>query len=85
MAGFIASRVAAWLHDQGHDVWGIDNFNDAYDVRLKEWRRNDLRKLGKVFLEAVDITDRDGLERYFEARKSEGIVFDAVIHLAARY
>ena len=37
-AGFIGSKVAALLLDQGHEVVGIDNVNDAYDVRLKEWR-----------------------------------------------
>lgn len=37
-AGFIASRVSQMLLEQGHEVVGIDNMNDAYDVRLKEWR-----------------------------------------------
>ena len=37
-AGFIASRVSQMLLEQGHEVVGIDNVNDAYDVRLKEWR-----------------------------------------------
>lgn len=37
-AGFIASRVCEMLLDQGHDVVGVDNLNDYYDVRLKDWR-----------------------------------------------
>jgi nucleoside-diphosphate-sugar epimerase len=37
-AGFIASRVCELLLEQGHDVVGIDNLNDYYDVRLKDWR-----------------------------------------------
>jgi len=37
-AGFIASRVCEMLLEQGHDVVGIDNLNDYYDVRLKDWR-----------------------------------------------
>jgi|GEM_PF-6875331 len=36
-AGFIGSTVAALLLNQEHEVIGIDNLNDAYDVRLKEW------------------------------------------------
>ena len=35
VAGFIAYRVAELLTDSGHQVYGVDNLNDAYDVRLK--------------------------------------------------
>ncbi len=37
-AGFIASRVSQFLMDEGHTVVGVDNLNDAYDVRMKEYR-----------------------------------------------
>ena len=37
-AGFIASRVCEMLLEQGHTVVGVDNLNDYYDVRLKDWR-----------------------------------------------
>ena len=33
-AGFIASKVCEFLLAEGHRVVGIDNLNDAYDVRL---------------------------------------------------
>lgn len=38
VAGFIASRVAAFLLEEGHAVYGVDNLNSAYDVRLKKYR-----------------------------------------------
>ncbi|MBK7203313.1 MAG: GDP-mannose 4,6-dehydratase [Anaerolineae bacterium] len=38
VAGFIASKVAEFLLADGHTVVGVDNLNDAYDVRLKQWR-----------------------------------------------
>jgi len=38
VAGFIASRVAEMLLAQGHSVVGVDNLNDYYDVRLKDYR-----------------------------------------------
>ncbi len=38
VAGFIASRVAALLLADGHAVVGLDNLNDYYDVRLKDYR-----------------------------------------------
>ena len=35
-AGFIASKVAEFLLDDGHTIVSIDNTNDAYDDRLKK-------------------------------------------------
>jgi UDP-glucuronate 4-epimerase len=37
-AGFIASKVCEFLLANGHTVVGVDNLNDYYDVRLKDWR-----------------------------------------------
>lgn len=37
-AGFIASKVCEQLLASGHNVVGIDNLNDYYDVRLKDYR-----------------------------------------------
>lgn len=44
VAGFIAARTAAMLLDQGHEVVGIDNLNDYYDVRLKTYRLRELAR-----------------------------------------
>ena len=41
-AGFIGSRVISELTSQGHEVCGVDNLSDAYDVRMKEWRVENL-------------------------------------------
>src|SRR5262245_48528754 len=38
VAGFIAARVAELLRADGHHVVGVDNLNDYYDVRLKDYR-----------------------------------------------
>lgn len=37
-AGFIAARVCEMLLAEGHTVVGVDNLNDYYDVRLKDYR-----------------------------------------------
>jgi len=37
-AGFIASHVCEQLLAEGHTVVGIDNLNDYYDPRLKDYR-----------------------------------------------
>jgi UDP-glucuronate 4-epimerase len=78
-AGFIGSSVVDLLHDQGHAVVGIDNVNDAYDVRLKEWRLQRLEQLPNLSFHKLDITDHHGLDDLFNEHK-----FDAVVNLAAR-
>ena len=79
-AGFIASRVAQLLLEGGHQVIGVDNLNDAYDVRLKKWRLDQLKgRPGWSFYEA-DICDRRVLEAVLD-REPE---VEGVINLAAR-
>jgi len=78
-AGFIASRVVELLLERGDRVIGIDNLNDAYDVRLKKWRLDKLKKFKNFTFEKIDITDFTLLESLFKK-----FSFDAVINLAAR-
>ena len=79
-AGFIASKVAEFLLDAGHTVVGVDNMNDAYDVRLKEWRMARLKGREGFTPHVVDICDRPALERVFK----EAGEIEAVVNLAAR-
>ena len=37
-AGFIGFHYAKALCAAGHDVYGVDNMNDYYDVSLKQER-----------------------------------------------
>ncbi|MEE8160593.1 MAG: SDR family NAD(P)-dependent oxidoreductase [Acidobacteriota bacterium] len=77
-AGFIASKVCEFLIGEGHEVVGIDNLNDAYDVRLKEWRLEQLQGKPEFRFHQVDICSRDQLRDLFSSK------FQAVINLAAR-
>jgi len=75
-AGFIGSRVSEMLIEQGHTVTGIDNLNNAYDVRMKEYRLRKLLQLPGFSFLKLDISERTSIE---------GLpAFDAVINLAAR-
>ena len=80
-AGFIASRVAELLLDDGHTVVGVDNLNDAYDVRLKEYRLGRLKSRPGFVFYKLDISDRDAFNRQSEILSQP---FEAVINLAAR-
>ena len=75
-AGFIGSRVSEMLIEQGHAVTGVDNLNDAYDVRMKEYRLHKLQALPGFTFQKLDISDRGSVERL--------PAFEAVINLAAR-
>ena len=74
-AGFIGARVAEMLIEQGHTVSGVDNLNDAYDVRMKEYRLRRLQTLPGFSFLRLDISDREAVE---------GLPgFEAVVNLAA--
>jgi UDP-glucuronate 4-epimerase len=80
-AGFIGARISSILIEQGHTVVGVDNMNDAYDVRIKEFRLRNLQKLSGFEFVRDDISDREILNRKSAIVNRK---FDAVINLAAR-
>jgi len=82
-AGFIGWKVSELLLREGHAVVGIDNLNDAYDVRLKKWRLNQLRENQRFTFYLLDIVNRAKLFRMFKNFSTKK-PFDAVINLAAR-
>jgi len=78
-AGFIGWKVSEQLLDKNTSVIGIDNLNDYYDPKLKQWRLNTLKgKEGFSFRE-IDIADFSSLKSVFS-----GTPIDAVVNLAAR-
>lgn len=77
-AGFIGFHVSERLLQAGHQVVGIDNLNDYYDVSLKQARLDLLQKPGFSF-HKIDLADRDAMATLFADEK-----FDRVIHLAAQ-
>lgn len=80
-AGFIGSHVAQTLAERGHEVVGLDNFDDYYDPRRKERNVEEVRRaVGDDGFRIVrgDIRDQDAVGSLFA---SEG--FGAVAHLAA--
>ena len=81
-AGFIGARCSEMLLAQGHAVTGIDNLNDAYDPRMKDYRLKKLQGLpGFAFVHA-DISDQEAVLGRHSPIADRW--FDAVINLAAR-
>jgi len=77
-AGFIGARTSELLIKDGHTVAGIDNMNDAYDPRMKEYRLRKLQELPGFTFHRLDISQKSVIEPF------EGERFDGVINLAAR-
>ncbi|WP_054180299.1 NAD-dependent epimerase [Trabulsiella odontotermitis] len=77
-AGFIGFHVSERLLKAGHQVVGIDNLNDYYDVSLKQARLDRLVSPQFSF-HKIDLADRAAMEALFASEK-----FDRVIHLAAQ-
>lgn len=78
-AGFIGARVAHFLLADGHQVFGIDNLNPVYDVRMKEYRlKGLLDQPGFTFIRD-DISDKSLIGRLNGALPP----LEGIINLAA--
>lgn len=94
-AGFIGFHLARKLIQMGHEVIGLDNISDYYDVQLKYDRlkelsinRQDAECWGKLAISSrfsnfrfirLNLEDRKGLPDLFKEQK-----FDLVCNLAAQ-
>ena len=84
-AGFIGSRVTEKLLADGEAVIGIDNLNNAYDNRLKDWRLERLLTHKNFQFHRLDICHQECLGDLFPKIRQSGVKkLDAVINLAAR-
>lgn len=86
-AGFVGWKVSEKLLGENINVIGVDNLNDYYDPRLKEWRLTQLRN------KAQGVRDKSEGFNFFHCDISNfsmvktifaNHAFDAVINLAAR-
>jgi len=91
-AGFIGHHVLKMLHQEGHEVLGLDSLNEYYDVNLKLGRLNDQGfnvseiEYGKKIHSAdglsfikLDLADRPKILSLFESER-----FEYVVNLAAQ-
>ena len=76
-AGFIGARTSEILINDGHTVVGVDNMNNAYDLRMKEYRLKRLQALSGFDFHKLDISDKTIVDHF------KGEKFDGVINLAA--
>lgn len=75
--GFIGSRTATLLLESGDKVIGLDNMNDYYDRKMKEYRLKQLERFPNFSFIADDVRKKETVKKIFKQHKIE-----AVIHLA---
>ena len=78
-AGFIGFHTAKRLLKMKHYVYGLDNLDDYYDVRLKKDRLKNLKKYKKFSFLKIDLANKKRLEEHFKNNK-----IDLIINLAAQ-
>jgi UDP-glucuronate 4-epimerase len=72
-------HVAERLLSMGHEVVGLDNLNDYYDVTLKEARLARLQALSGFSFQRVDLSDDAAMREVFAQGR-----FSHVVHLGAQ-
>lgn len=78
-AGFIGSYVCEHFISQGHNVIGVDNFDNFYPINFKKLNLQELYKNQKFQFHKIDIRDNKSLNTIFTSNQ-----IDVVIHLAAK-
>ncbi|RIJ29186.1 NAD-dependent epimerase/dehydratase family protein [Henriciella algicola] len=75
--GFLGMHTASRLNAAGHELIGIDNFNDYYDPQLKHARHAKIRSFCKVH--KVDLAELDAVKAIIAEFKP-----NVIVHLAAQ-
>lgn len=78
-AGFVGFHSAARLLGCGHEILGIDNLNEYYDVSLKMARLAQLERTDNFSFLRLDLANKEEMARLFSEN-----AFDIVLHLGAQ-
>ncbi len=78
-SGFIGFHLTAQLISEGHEVLGVDNFNDYYSPELKLLRAKELSNRFQV-----NILDLDLYSKSLTANLVTDFQPDSIVHLAAQ-
>lgn len=83
-AGFIGFHLAKRLLAKGASVVGLDNLNDYYDVRLKQYRLSILQGFAEFTFIEGDLADKALVDKIF-ADYRPGIVVNLAAQAGVRY
>lgn len=85
-AGFIGSNLAKRILTDDKDVMviGLDNMNNYYDVKIKEWRLAQLNKYDNFKFIKGDLADKETVENIFK-EYHPNIVVNLAAQAGVRY
>lgn len=78
-AGFIGFHFSKFLLEKKFKVFGIDNLNNYYDVKLKKERIKILKKAKNFNFQILDLKQKKDVKKYFKKNN-----FYKIVHLAAQ-
>ena len=86
VAGFIGSNLAKKILKENYDIQivGLDNMNDYYDVKIKEYRLNELKQYDNFKFIKGNLADKETVENIFKEYKPE-IVVNLAAQAGVRY
>tara|TARA_B100001175_G_scaffold316433_1_gene330377 strand:- start:6590 stop:7561 length:972 start_codon:yes stop_codon:yes gene_type:complete len=79
VAGFIGFALAEKLIKKNFIVYGIDNFDNYYSVKLKKKRIELLKKYNNFYFKKINFTKKNNIKLFFKGKK-----FETVVHLGAQ-
>ncbi len=86
VAGFIGSNLAKKILKENNDIQiiGLDNMNDYYDVKLKEYRLNELEQYGNFKFIKGNLANKETVENIFKEYTPQ-IVVNLAAQAGVRY
>ena len=86
VAGFIGSYLAKKILSENSDIQivGLDNLNEYYDLKLKEYRLEELKKFNNFIFIKGNLADKTTVENIFKEYKPE-IVVNLAAQAGVRY
>ena len=85
-AGFIGSNLAKriLIEEKNVQVIGLDNMNEYYDIKIKEWRLSELNKFDNFKFIKGDLADKETVENIFK-EYHPNIVVNLAAQAGVRY
>lgn len=84
VAGFIGFNLARALLEKGHEIIGVDNLNEYYDVNLKKYRLSIIEHYQKFIFYKINLTEKDKIDELF-AKYKPNIVINLAAQAGVRY
>ena len=86
VAGFIGSNLAKRILTEENDIQiiGLDNLNEYYDIKIKEWRLAELNKFNNFKFIKGDLANKETVENIFK-EYHPNIVVNLAAQAGVRY